>query len=68
MTDNPIPERIGQLPANDVDAALAWLERQIKRAGKIDPDDAASLIMLQDDPDEYIRRGNELMMRYGLSP
>jgi hypothetical protein len=45
-----MPLKIAELPRNDVDAAVRYLEQQLD-AGAFTADDGQSLMMLQDDPD-----------------
>jgi hypothetical protein len=60
--------RLGDLERNDVDAALAFAEQEIRARGALLPGDSHVLAMLQDDPSELIRRVVELERRLGTAP
>lgn len=53
--------RLAELERNDVTGALAYVAEQLDKSRKLKPDDAAILVQLQDDEDEYLARFAKLM-------
>lgn len=55
--------KLSQIPRNDVDAALAYVEQQLDSPAGLSSDDARVLLRLQDKPDRYISAFAALMKK-----
>lgn len=55
------------VPRNDVNDALAYIREAVERDGFLAEEDAEQLLMLQDDPEDYAGRAEELLRGLGAS-
>ena len=56
------PQRLSEIPRNDVDAVIAYVKAKIERGESITPDISQSLVMLQDDPDVLVERLRPILL------
>jgi len=56
------PQRLSEIPRNDVDAAIAYVKAKIERGESITADISQSLLMLQDDPATLVERLRPILL------